>query len=165
MHNMRMRCNKSAGGMANSAVSRCVYTGRRVSSGTLKFLQQNPWLTCQERLGLLQTWCTCGVILQLWILSLTNQLPPSFSHSLSTPNPPPIVAMTTKASLSVSHVQSVHLGGYLAPMHDSRSLSLSANDACSFYHKPTFSHIIHPPPDTRTSLCFQQIGNRSRGGL
>lgn len=87
--------------MVNSGVSHCVYTRRQDSSGTLKFLQQNPWLTCPERLWLLQTWFTCSMILELWILSLTNPL----FH-------PPPVAMTTKASLSVSYVQSVHLGGY-----------------------------------------------------
>lgn len=63
LHNMRMRRNKSPGGMVNSAISHCVYTRRQVSSRTLKFLQQNPWLTCPELLWLHQTWSTCSMIL------------------------------------------------------------------------------------------------------
>lgn len=135
---MRMRCNKSAGETVNSAISRCVYTRRQLSSGTLKFLQQNPWLTCPERLWLLQTWSTC-----LALDFVTDKAPPPSS---------PLVAMTTKASLSVSYEQSVHLPwglsvAFLPHMHDSLSLSLSTNNPFSFYNKPTFSHIIHLPPD------------------
>ena len=115
LHNMRMRRNKSAGRMVNSAASRCVYTRRQVSSGTLEFLQQNPWLTRPERLWLLQTWSTCKRDpLAVDFVSdnppSSSSLPPPVSPSLSPSQPP--VTMTTKASLSVPNVQSVHLGGY-----------------------------------------------------
>lgn len=103
-------------------------------------------------------------------------LPPFLPLSL---NPPPTVTMTTKASLSVSYVQSVHLGGYQPPF------SLTYMTAALFHcHLKTLSRSIIGPcsltsPTSPVSLSntkdnawhkivvlfssVQQLGNRSRG--
>lgn len=150
---------KSTGGMVNSVVSCCVYTRRPVSSGTLKFLQQNPWLTCPERLWLLQTWSTSSVILQLWILSLTNlHLHPSPLFSPSLPS-----SHDYKGKL-ICFIKVYTLGAIsrLFCLTCMTAVLFRCQQTNSFYHKPTFSHIIRSPPTT-TSFCSHLSNNLATG--
>lgn len=155
LHNMRMRYNKSSGGMVNSVISHCVYTRQPVLSGTLKFLLQNPWLTCKNgcdfsKHGPHAAWSSSFGFCK-W------QTP----HSRFLPPPSPWL----QRQAYLFHTYKVYTlrlsAGSLPCMHDSRSLSLSPNGALWFNHmSPPFSHITHFPislPSKRQRLIQDRL--------
>lgn len=151
MHNTRASRCKSTGGTVNSAASRRVYTRRQVSSGTLRFLQRNPWLTCQRRLWLLQTWSTCSSVIPALLWILFTDKPESL------PPPPP----TSHSHDCIRKAYKLYTLGVIPLTRRAAVLFRWQQDNAFFFrHKPTFSHVTPPPPhlvpttpDTRTSFC------------
>lgn len=137
-------------------------SGCRFSSRTLRFLQENPWLTCTQRLWLLQTWSTCSVI-PLGVDFVTDNPRP--------PSPSLPVTMTTKATLSVSYKVYTLEGSQPA-----FSLTYMAAPALllslerGFYvlsHAHVFSHHLLPTqktaPDTTRVFCSCVPNNLATG--
>lgn len=177
LHNMRMRCNKSAGRMVNSAASRCVYARRQVFVWDTRIPAAEPLAdpprttVTSPNMVHMQAWSSsCGFC--QWQPSILLPPPhPSLPLSLSQP----LVTMTTKASLSVPNVQSVHLGGYqsLFPLPCVTAVLLFTVTQRRF-HVLSHAHVLshHPlSPLSRkgwykTVVLFssaQLLGNRSNG--
>lgn len=101
---------------------------------TPKFLQRQPLADLPEWLWLVQTWSTCRAIPPLWVCVKQASF---FPHSFM-PFSTLLVTVMTKASSSVSYVQSAPWGIQMAfspLMHDSCTLSLSRQIFLSLCHE------------------------------
>lgn len=153
----------------------CLHHQAAVSSRTLKFLQEKP-LADLPRAAVTSPNMVHTQRDPLAVDFVTDNPPllPPFSLSLCLDLP---VTMTTKATLSVSYAQSVHLGGYQP------AFSLTYMAAGLFHCHPTrllrsitwpcfpSHHPLLPPwfltqktaPDTRTVFCSRLLNNLATG--